>query len=142
MAQVRFPWRHLGMEALQRLSRNLKANVLAATHALQDGEAGGGTHALVSRTQRLALLDLIRREKSSLTTQSVADLWVVVSRMRWADEDLACLQAEVMDERTNSNRRDVQDYLAVLHYFPQVFWQRVRFPLGKRKLSGNMCVFL
>ena len=109
------------MELPLQVSRNLKARLLSADHALR--EAAEDSHALVSRTQRLALLDLLRREKGSLTNQIVADLCVAVTRMRWVHEDLAFLQAELMSEKSKP-RRDQQDYSSILNYFPEVFWQK------------------
>ena len=71
------------------VTRAFRARVLAATNALKDLE-GKPAQAMVSHTQSLAMLDILRREKALLTPAGRADVAAVFARMAWRGEDAEC----------------------------------------------------
>ena len=105
------------------MNRNVRARIFCAKDVLQRVQ-GTDSHETVSSTQKLALADLVRREKACdrISVHEAADLSILVSHLPWhSSKDGTAVQHELITKDRNP-RRNQQDFKAMTNYFTRRRW--------------------
>ena len=100
------------------MSREVRARIGAA-RLLLETVAGKAAHEAASRTQCIALLEVIKR--SSLSVGELVELSELALEVAWVGDDSKHV-AEALVPSSKAVRRDMQDYQHLHEFFLQSEW--------------------